>query len=314
MQEKIYSWGHKRRYNDYSSYIKKTFETRVQKLSLNTGFTCPNRDGTKGRGGCTYCNNKSFNPDYCEPEKSIKTQLEQGVNFFIEKYKTQKYLAYFQAYTNTYAAISILKKMYDEALAHPLVVGLVIATRPDCVNNEILDLIASYTKDYYTVVEYGTESTLNRTLDFVNRGHSYEDTVEAVMATHERGIKTGLHMILGLPGESKQDIISHAKTISALPVHTLKLHQLQIIEGTVMAKQFAEQPGLFHNFSAEEYIDLVVEFLENLSPQIIIERFISESPRNMLISPRWGLKNFEVVDKIDKRLKELGTHQARLYK
>lgn len=311
MEEEVFAWGHRRRFNDYSSFIKREFSVRVQKLSLDTGFTCPNRDGTKGEGGCTYCNNKTFNPDYCEPHVEIKKQLDQGINFFIEKYKTQKYLAYFQAYTNTYADISVLKKMYDEAVSHPKVVGLVIATRPDCVNDEILDLVAEYNKDYYVVIEYGTESTINRTLEMINRRHTYQETVSAVDAAHSRGIKTGLHMILGLPGEDRREILNHAKEISKLPIHTLKLHQLQVIEGTKIAHQFKLMPEIFLNFTAQDYINLVVKFLENLNPKIIVERFISESPREMLISPRWGLKNFEIVDKIDRQLEIENTWQGK---
>ena len=314
MPENSFPWQHSRRYNDYSSSIKSIFTTRVQKISLNVGFSCPNRDGTIGIGGCSYCNNKTFNPDYCSPQKSIYNQLEQGVSFFAKKYKTQQYLAYFQAYTNTYADIDVLKKMYYEAVSYPGVIGLVIATRSDCVNNEILELIAELSEKYYVVIEYGIESTLNKTLKFINRGHTFENTILAVEKTNKLGIKVGGHMILGLPGESYSDLINHARIISKLPLHTLKLHQLQIIKGTKMAEDFKNYPELFINFSVEQYVQLVVDFLQVLTPDIILERFISESPSDMVLSPSWGLKNFEIVAKIEKALAAQNTWQGEFFK
>ncbi len=311
---KTYPCPNNKRYNDYTSYSKKIFSQRVQKISLNAGFTCPNHDGTKGTGGCTYCNNNTFSPFYCKPSKSITQQLNEGINFFAKKYKTQKYLAYFQAYTNTYAPIEKLKKLYSEALSHPKVIGLVIATRPDCINEEILDYLQQLSQNNYIVIEYGIESTNNKTLELVNRCHTFEDTVLALKMTAERKIHIGAHLILGLPTENHDMIIGHAKKISKLPIETLKLHQLQIIKNTAIAKQFEQNPEFFFKFTPDDYINLVVDFLENLNPNIIIERFISESPLNMLISPRWdGLKNFEIINKIEKQLEKRNTWQGRLF-
>ncbi len=313
-EEISYPWGHNRPYNDYGSYIRKLFGTRIQKLSIDAGFTCPNRDGSKGRGGCTYCNNKTFRPDYVKPDSSITTQLNEGISFFADKYPEMKYLAYFQSYTNTYAPVEILKRIYEEAIRHPKVVGLVIGTRPDCVNDEILDYISDLAIDYYVTIEYGIESTLNRTLEVIQRYHDFETSVRAIRATHERGIHTGGHLMIGLPGESAIDMLTHADHLSQLPLDTLKLHQLQIVRHTVMASQYRRDPGFFNLYELEDYIEFVVDFLERLNPAIHLERFTSESPFNMLVSPSWGLKNFEVVDKVVKRLISRNTYQGRLFK
>lgn len=307
-------WGTNRPYNDYSSYFKKKFDERVQKISIDAGFSCPNRDGTKGRGGCTYCNNDTFNPFYCEPSKSVTQQLNEGVAFFEPKYKTQKYIAYFQAYSNTYGSLNLLKKLYEEALSHPKVIGLMVGTRPDCVDDTILDYLSELSEKYFVVVEYGLESTLDRTLELINRCHTHKESVDAIKKTVARKIETGVHMILGLPGESDDEIIAHAKVLSKLPITSLKLHQLQIVKGTVLAKQYAADKKSIRLFQADEYIDLVIRFLEELNPRIIVERFISESPKDLLIAPKWnGLKNFEIVAKIEKKMNELGTFQGKCY-
>lgn len=303
-----------KRYNDYSSYFRQQFSERIQKISIDAGFTCPNRDGTKAYGGCLYCDNNTFNPFYCTPKKTITDQLDEGIAFFSAKYKTQKYLAYFQAYTNTYAPFDWLTKLYEEALHHKKVIGLVIATRPDCINDEILDYLAQLSKNYYIVVEYGVESTLNKTLELVNRCHTFEESVSAIEKTAEREIHTGVHLILGLPGENKEIMLHHANKISMLPVETLKLHQLQIICNTPIAGLFNEKPHVFPYFTVDEYIELVSCFIERLNPTIIIERFISESPPEMLISPKWNrIKNFEIVSKIERRLEARNTWQGWLY-
>lgn len=300
-------------YNDFSSFIKSKFSERVQKISLDTGFTCPNRDGTKGIGGCTYCNNNSFNPDYCKPEKSITQQLDEGIYFFSKKYKTQEYLAYFQAYTNTYADIALVKELYTEALKHPKVVGLVIGTRPDCIDKDLIDFLSDLAKTYFVSLEFGVESTLNRTLKAVNRCHTYEETKQAYQLCNDKGLHLGAHMIIGLPGESEMDILNHAVELSKLPINSLKLHQLQIVKHTMMAHTFNKDPNQFKLFTIEEYIDILCKFIVRLRPDIILERFISESPTQLLIAPKWGLKNFEVVHKIDKRLKEKNLWQGKCY-
>ena len=304
----------KKSYNDYSSFLRRKFNMRVQKIAVDAGFTCPNRDGTKALNGCTYCNNDTFKPFYCTPKKTISNQLNEGIAFFSKKYKTQKYLAYFQAYSNTYADISQLKKIYSEALSVSGVIGLIIATRPDCIDNKKLDYLEQLAKKYFIVIEYGIESCNNKTLEKINRSHTFEDSVNALQLTAGRGIQIGVHIILGLPGESNKTMINHARILSNLHFDTLKLHQLQIIKHTEMAKQYAEHPEKFNLFSATEYIDFVVKFVEMLRPDIIIERFISEAPAELLIAPKWGrLKNFEIVAKIEKKFKTENTRQGKFY-
>ncbi len=302
-----------KRYNDYSSYIKRVFGERVQKVSIDAGFTCPNRDGTKGRGGCHFCNNSTFNPDYCGPETSITAQIDKGISFFKGKYKTQKYLAYFQAYTNTYGQTGKLMEMYREALDHPEVIGIVLGTRPDCLADDLLDELAKVNESSYVAIELGAESTNNATLEVINRGHSWEDTVDAVHRVKERGIPTGMHFILGLPGENREQLLDHARKVSELPVDFIKTHQLQIVKGSRFGWEYGKNPEKFDLFSAEEFIELMVDFLELLDSGIIVERFISQAPHDLLMAPRWGLKNFEFVAKVEKRLRERDTWQGRLF-
>lgn len=311
MNDQNFAWGHQKRYNDFPTYFRKKFRERVQKVSVDAGFTCPNRDGTKALNGCSYCNNKTFKPGYCRLDKSISEQLEQGIRFFTKKYQTIKFLAYFQAYSNTYADLATLKERYEEALRHPEVIGLVIGTRPDCVNEEILDYLAELSRNYYVMVEYGVESVKDETLERINRGHQFAEVEWAIKETADRGMHTCAHFILGLPGESRDDMLNQAKIISQLPVENLKLHQLQIHKGTRMAVEFARQPEDFQLFSVNEYVDLVVDYLELLSPEIIVERFISQAPKDLLIAPKWGLKNFEFVARVEKRLNERGTWQGK---
>ncbi len=304
-----------KRYQDYSSFIKLTFGKRVQKISLDIGFSCPNRDGTKGYGGCTYCNNNTFNPDYCEPTKSISQQLQEGISFFSKKYKTQKYLAYFQAYTNTYADFESLKQLYDEALNVEGVIGLVIGTRPDCISNEIIDYLSFLSKNHFISLEFGVESTNEKTLENVNRCHTFEETKTTFELCKNKGFHLGAHLIIGLPGETKKELLNHAFEISKLPIDTLKLHHLQIVKNSVMAVQYKRNPEKFKLFSSEEYIDFITNFIGFLRPNIVIERFISEAPKDLLIAPYWGgLKNFEIVAEIDKKLIEKKTWQGKFYK
>lgn len=304
-----------RRYNNYNDILKNSFPNRVQKVSINAGFTCPNRDGSKGKGGCTYCNNQTFVPGYAKPIKSVTQQIDEGIDFFKRnvKYENQEYLAYFQSYTNTYDSLDKLERIYGEALRHPRVSGIVVGTRPDCVDDRILDYFANLAKSKYVMIEYGIESTRDETLEFINRGHDYASTVEAIEATAARGLNTGAHMILGLPGEDRETILGHVDKLNTLPLNALKLHQLQIVKGTVMAQQSKEHPEWFSYFTVEEYIDLCIEFIERLNPDIAIERFVSQSPKNLLLSPDWGLKNFEFVAKLEKRLEELDTWQGKIY-
>lgn len=300
------------RYLNYNQVLKSEFSERVQKISINAGFTCPNRDGSKGNGGCTYCNNQTFSPEYCKPAKTITQQIEEGIDFF-KKYESQIYLAYFQSYTNTYDSLDKLKAIYEEALSHPKVVGIVVGTRPDCVNDEILDYFAELSKRCYVMVEYGIESTDDRTLEFINRRHDYACAEAAIRKTAARGIRTGAHLILGLPHESRETILSHATKISKLPLTAIKLHQLQLVKNTKMARQYAENPEWFKLYTADEYIDLIIDFIELLNPRIAVERMISQSPPGFVIAPDWGLKNFEFIVKVEKRLAQRNARQGRLY-
>ena len=313
MNQHVFPWGHNKRYNDFPGYFRKIFHERVQKVSVDAGFTCPNRDGTKALNGCTYCNNKTFKPGYCRLEKSITEQLQEGIDFFARKYDSMKFLAYFQAYSNTYGNLNELKERYEEALSHPKIIGLVLGTRPDCVNNEILDYLEELSREYYVMIEFGVESVNDETLNRINRGHLFEESKWAIEETDSRGIHNCAHLILGLPGETRADFLNQARVISQLPVENLKLHQLQIHKGTQLALEFEKKPNDFQLFSPEEYVELVIDYLELLNPRMIIERFVSQAPKDLLIAPRWGLKNFEFVAKVEKRLVERDTWQGRLF-
>ncbi|MGQ1889799.1 TIGR01212 family radical SAM protein [Thermophagus sp. OGC60D27] len=308
----IYPWGNNNPFNDYSSFLKNKFHRRVQKLSLNVGFTCPNRDGTKGRGGCTFCNNNSFNPDYCEPDISITDQLNKGISFFDERYPDQYYLAYFQAYTNTYGPLDQLKRLYEEALSHPKIYGLVIGTRPDCLPDELIEWLSSLQSKHYIVVELGIESTDEETLVKVNRGHTFEETRDAILRLNQASIPVGSHLILGLPGETTQMMLEHAERLSSLPLGYLKIHQLQYVRGSALGHQYLNNPEEFRVFDVDEYVDLVIAFLERLSPRIVVERLASQAPYHLLIAPKWGLKNFQLTELVKKRMKERNTWQGKL--
>lgn len=301
-------------YSDFATFLNRHFSEKVQKISINAGFTCPNRDGTKGVGGCTYCNNQTFSPGYCRPQKSVAEQLEEGKRFFAHKYPHMRYIAYFQAYTNTYATLRQLESLYAEALAVDGVVGLIIGTRPDCVDNELLDYLKDLARERFVMVEYGAETSHDRTLAVVNRGHTWAQTVDAVSRTAERGIPCGLHLILGLPGESRQDILTTVERASALPVDTLKMHQLQIVRGTKMARQVESGEIDYHEMSVDEYIDLCCEVIEHCREGVCIERFVSQSPAELLLSPRWGLKNYEFTNLLNRELTRRSIRQGTKWK
>ncbi len=311
--EKIeFQWGSDKRYNDYSAYFRKRFDGKVQKISLDAGFTCPNRDGSRGKGGCSYCNNQSFNPDYCRAEQNIADQLTRGIEFFSAKYPDMRYLAYFQAYSNTYAPVELLRQSYDSALSHPEVAGLVIATRPDCLSTEILDLLEEFSHKSYVSIELGVESFNEETLVKINRGHTASESISAIQRIAERKIDNCIHLIFGLPGEADNDFIRTAHILSGLPVQSIKLHQLQIHKGTRMALDYKKDPGSFNLFEVDQYADLVVRFLEHLSPDIIVQRFVSSAPASLLIAPRWDMKNYQFVAIVNKLLAERDTWQGRL--
>ena len=300
-----------KRYRDFGSFLCETFPFKVQKISVNAGFTCPNRDGTKGRGGCTYCNNQTFSPGYCHTQKTVGEQLQEGVRFFSRKYPEMKYLAYFQAYTNTYAAADKLVAAYEQALAFPEVAGLIVGTRPDCMPDELLAYFAALARKKFILVEYGLESALDATLARINRGHTHAESEDAIRRTAAKGIHTGAHLILGLPGETREMMLRHADVLSELPLTSLKLHQLQLIRGTRMAEEFIRYPERFHIPEVDEYVDLAIDFVERLRPSIVLERFVSQSPAELLIAPNWGLKNYAVAAKVRKRMDERNTWQGK---
>jgi radical SAM protein (TIGR01212 family) len=316
MAERIFPWRHGRRFNAYSEYFKKTFGRRVQKISVDAGFTCPNRDGTLARGGCTYCNNNAFNPSYCHPSKSVRQQIEEGIEFHKVRYRRAKdYLVYFQPYSNTYASLDRLKSLYEEALSVEGVIGLVIGTRPDCVDDEKLKYLADLSKDKYIVVEYGVETIYDRTLDRINRRHTYGQSKEAIVKTAAYGLNVGAHFIFGLPGETRDMMMDSVEEVSGLPLTTIKFHQLQIVTGTVMAQDYQKVPEEYPLFGFEEYIDFIIKYIEQLNPAFIIERFAGEVPPRFLAGPGWGLiRNDQVNVAIEKEMERLDTWQGKYFK
>lgn len=312
MDANTFPWGTASRYNDFAAYVKRTFGQRAQKVSVNAGFTCPNRDGTKGTGGCAFCNNSTFNPDYCDASLSVTQQIDTGIEFF-SKYKANIFLAYFQAYSNTYGDTQRIISLYDEALRHPAIGGLVIGTRPDCIAPDLLSYLADIARHKYVAIELGAESCSDNTLRRINRGHTWADTVAAAHSIADAGIPVGLHMIMGLPGESRQMMIDEAATISELPVTFLKLHQLQIVRGSALADQYASDPNIVTPWQCDDYIDFCIDFAERLRPSIVIERFVSQAPRSMVVAPFWNIKNYEFAHKIERRFAERNTWQGRLY-
>lgn len=312
-EQQFFKWGTARRFNDYSSFIKKKFGGRVQKISVNVGFSCPNRDGTKGTGGCIYCDNSSFTPAYCNATDTITEQLRKGREFFAKKYPDMRYIAYFQSYTNTYASVETLQPLYQEAIDNGIV-GLIIGTRSDCIDNQLLEMLAKINQVIPVCIELGIESTNNQTLEIINRHHTWEDTMQAAMLCKKYNLQVGGHLILGLPNESETDFLEHARKISTLPLQTLKLHQLQIIKGTPLASTYAQNPDYVQLFTLDSYLKTIVKFLEHLRHDIVLERFVSVSPTDKLIAPKWNrMKNFEVVALLDKELELQNTWQGRLY-
>ena len=291
-------------YRNFSDFLAEQFPgVKMQKLAVNAGFTCPNRDGTRGRGGCTYCNNQSFNPGYCAPSLSVTEQVEEGKRFFARKYPSMRYLAYFQAYTNTHSNdIDRLMALYREALDVDGVEGVIIGTRPDCMPDELLRRLK---KLPWVMVEYGAETSHNSTLDLINRCHTWEETVDAVTRTHRAGIPVGLHFIMGLPGETEDMMLATIDAINTLPVDTVKFHQLQLVKDTRMARDV--EAGLYDipRFTPESYISLCIKIIRRLRPDIAIERFVSQSPADLLLYPRWGLKNYQFTDLLHNRLKNI---------
>lgn len=288
-------------YKDFSTWLREHhIYNKVQKLSVDAGFTCPNRDGRLSVGGCTFCDNRTFSPRYTDVKRSVTEQLEDGKRFFARKYPEMQYLAYFQSFTGTYGALDRLRSLYEEALGVADVVGIIIGTRPDSVSDELLDYLAQLSRRTFVMVEYGVESANDDTLRRINRGHTFGCSRDAIVRTHRRGIYTGAHVILGLPGEDAAESLRQAPLISQLPIDVLKLHQLQVVRGTRLAREYAEQP--FPLYTVDEYIDLVVRYIALLRPDIALDRFVSQCPPELLIAPRWGLKNHEFADQLRARL------------
>ncbi len=304
-----------RRFNSYSSYFKQLMGSRAQKVAINGGFTCPNRDGKISTGGCSFCNNEAFTPSYCIPSKSVTQQIDEGVEFHLRRYRTAtKYLAYFQPFSNTYAPLAHLRKLYDEALSHPSIAGVIVGTRPDCVDGEKLDYFAELARSKYVALEYGIESTFDDTLERINRGHNFAQARWAVEQTARRGIHVGAHFILGFPHESEDMLREQIATINSLPLSTVKFHQLQIFSSTPMAAEYDASPESFPFWELDEYIDFFIELLERLRPDIVVERFASEAPPRYHHGRNWGLtRNETILSKFEKRLTELDTFQGRLY-
>ena len=316
----MFPWGDNRRFNSYSSYFQREFGGRVQKISIDAGFSCPNRDGKISTGGCTFCRNDAFNPSYCKPEKSIRQQIEEGIEFHKRRYRrASSYLAYFQAFSNTYKPLDELEKLYREALSVPGVIGLVIGTRPDCINDDVLKMLKhlSFRPQGGTssiIIELGVESVYDQTLLRVNRGHDFATARNAIELVHSYGFHCGGHFIFGLPGETRDMMLNAADVISELPLTTVKFHQLQIFKDTKMADEYLANPADFHLFTLEDYIEFVIDFIERLNPNIVIERFAGEVPPRYLVSKPWlNLRYDQVLSLIEKRLEERDTFQGRLY-
>lgn len=295
-------------YNDFSTWLRRQLGCKVQKISIDAGFSCPNRDGTLTTGGCVFCDNKAFSPAYCRGNKSVKRQVEDGISFFKKKYKDMKYLAYFQAFTNTHAPVEYLKSLYEEALSIEDVVGIVIGTRPDCVSDDILNYLEELNRQTFMIVEYGIESTDNKMLKRINRGHTYECSVRAIERTKERDILVGGHVILGLPGMTEEDCIREVERLNNTQLDILKLHQLQVVKDTRLAEEYLEKP--FKVFNIDEYIRLVATLIQHIRPDMILDRFISQSPAEMLIAPKWGIKNYEFANALDNYLAKNNIYQG----
>ncbi len=317
-----------KRYNTFVGYYKRQYGERLQKLVIDAGFTCPNRDGTVGRGGCSFCDNAAFHPSYSTSGKSIAEQIDEGIEFHQVRYRnTKHYLAYFQSYSNTYAPIPRLRELYLAALTHPKIVGIVIGTRPDCVDEEKLDFLAGlkageglgdWHRDGFehpvVKVEYGIESCYDETLLRVGRGHDVAVAEKAVRMSAERELEPGAHFILGLPGETREMLLGQCRFISSLPLHSVKFHQLQIVKGTRMEKEFAAVPQDFLRLSLPDYLDMVIDILERLRPDLYIERVAGEVPPRFVNETQWGLiRNFQILHLLDERLSERNTWQGRLY-
>jgi uncharacterized protein len=301
-----------RRYNAFGQLMKDLFGQAVYKVNVDAGFTCPNRDGTVSVGGCIYCNNDSFRPSACTSTASVRDQIEKGIPYLRRRYGAEKFIVYFQPFTNTYAPVGTLERLYREALEQPGVVGLAIGTRPDCVDEEKIALLEELATDRFILVEYGLQSIHDRTLAFINRGHDYDCFKRTLAMSAGRGIKIGAHLILGFPTETRDDMLAMADELSGLPLGFLKLHQLQVIKDTALADLFAAKP--FATLGYEEYIALVADFLERLSPDIVLQRLFAAAPDDILVAPVWNKTRSEFLNDLDAYLERTEIHQGKRLK
>jgi radical SAM protein (TIGR01212 family) len=301
-----------KKYNSYSGYIHKKYGERVQKITVHAGFTCPNRDGTLGNNGCIYCNNKSFIPAYCNPGESIGKQIDKGIQFLANRYRVKKFFVYFQPYTNTYASLEMLVKLYQQALAREEVIGLTIGTRPDCIDQEKIAFLAELGKKYDITIEYGLESISDETLKRINRGHDFQSYLNALEMTSGKGINICTHIIIGFPWEDKKLWLKEAAVLSELPVDFLKIHQLHLVKDTELARKYMVKE--FKILTFPEYLDVIVSFLEKLNPRIVIQRLFGEAPPDILLAPKWNKRNSEVLQEIEKEFSKRGSWQGKLYK
>ena len=309
----MYSWGDNRRFNSYKRFLQEQFGGRMQKLTLNAGFTCPNRDGSIGVGGCTYCVNDAFNPSYCDVRKSVTLQLNEGIEFHQNRYRrADGYLAYFQAYSNTYGSLETMKEIYAPAIEHPLVKGIVVGTRPDCIDERKLEFFAKLQERMFVSIEYGVESCYDETLQRINRGHTFQQAVDAFALTKKYGIHTVGHFMYGLPGETIEMWLDAVRLINSLPMNGVKFHQLQLIKNTKMEQEFYEKPSDFHCFTIDNYVPFIVDITERLNPSFVIERFAGEVPPRFLRENTWGLTRYDVVlQRIEKEMERRDTYQGK---
>jgi uncharacterized protein len=298
-----------RRYTSFGAYMRKQFGATVYKVNVDAGFTCPNRDGTVGVSGCIYCNNDSFRPRSCRPTLTVSEQVRKGIAYVRKRYKSEKFLVYFQPYTNTYAPVDELERLYREALSDASVIGLAIGTRPDAVDAEKIALIQSLAEKYFILVEYGMQSMYDKSLEFINRGHDYDTFLKALEMTRNRGIFIGTHIIVGFPTETREEMMSMSDELSNLPLEFLKIHQLQVIKDTPLEIMYRENP--FHVFGYDEYLDFVTDFIERLSPRIVIQRLFATAPDSILIAPQWGKSRQQILRDIEKRLEVRDTYQGK---
>lgn len=301
----------KHRFYPFREYLKEHFPYKVHKIPLHAGFTCPNRDGRAGAGGCTYCINESFSPNVNGPSLSIKEQIVRGKAFHKKRYGAEKFIAYFQSFTNTYADIETLKSCYEEALADEDVVGISIGTRPDCITDDILNLISGYTKKYHVWVEYGLQSIHDRTLERVNRGHDYKTFLDAINRTKKTCINICVHVILGLPGETEDDMMKTAGAVATLGIHGIKLHHLYVAKNTALAEEYFL--GKVRTMDMDTYIRLTADFLERIPADVTVQRLVGDTHGNFLISPIWKAGKSGIACGITRELERRGTYQGSRY-